>query len=80
MRNQVEAITAFEDVLVEDPESEDALNALNELYEKRGTGQFNRDANSLSERLDAEASLQALKELAQYADKKIRRPNLTQQL
>ena len=25
MRNQVEAITAFEDVLVEDPESEDAL-------------------------------------------------------
>ena len=62
MRNQVEAITAFEDVLVEDPESEDALNALNELYEKR------RDWDNLiatriqlSERLDAEASLQALK-------------------
>ncbi|MEE2757898.1 MAG: tetratricopeptide repeat protein [Myxococcota bacterium] len=81
MRNQMDAITAFEDVLVEDPDSVDALEALNELYEKR------RDWDNLiatrirlAERLEPADALASLKELANYAAKKIRRPNLTQQL
>lgn len=82
LRNQSEAATAFERVLALDPENREALEALDSMYEKR------RDWENLVEtRLriadlsdDADQRLAAYKELAEYANKKIRRPNIVQAL
>ena len=67
--------------MAEDPEHSGALNALDGLYEKR------RDWENLisvrlrlAESLDEDARLAAMKDLAGYATKKIRRPDLTQAL
>ncbi|MCA9537317.1 MAG: tetratricopeptide repeat protein [Myxococcales bacterium] len=82
LRNQVEAIKAFEAVLADDPNNRDALEALDQMYEKR------RDWDNLvaaRQKLadleeDPDARLAKYKELATYADQKIRRPNITQAL
>lgn len=82
LRNQAEAIKAFEAVLELDPENKAALEALDGMYEKR------RDWDSLIEvrqRIadladDIDARLEGYKALAAYADKKIRRPNIVQAL
>ena len=82
MRNQMEATNAYESVLAQYPDSLDALQALDGLYEKR------RDWDNLvsirirlADRLtDADERLAAYVQLAEYADKKIRRPELSQSL
>ncbi|MCA9542559.1 MAG: hypothetical protein KC620_26865, partial [Myxococcales bacterium] len=78
LRNQAEATTAFETVLAEDPENAEALEALDGMYEKRrdwdNLVEIRRKRADMSE--DAAGRLAAYKELADYATKKIRRPNI----
>lgn len=82
LRNQAEAITAFEAVLELDPENRQALESLDKMYEKR------RDWDNLiatRQRIadladDIDARLAGYKALAEYANKKIRRPNIVQAL
>lgn len=82
MRNQVEAIQAYEKVLEDYPANAGALSALEQLYEKRRSwDQYVQVRIQVAERCeDLEERLQGLRALAQYAEKKIRRPQLTLQL
>ena len=82
MRNQVEAIQAFEHVLEAYPGNQTALNALEQLYEKRRSwDQYVQVRLSIAENcVDLDDRLQLLKDLAKYSEKKIRRPQLTLQL
>lgn len=82
MRNQVEAIQAYEGVLDAYPDSEAALSALQTLYEKRRSWDQYVEVRlrSAEAATSDEEKLERLRDLARYAEKKIRRPQLTLQL
>jgi golgin subfamily B member 1 len=82
MRNQVEAIQAYERVLEDYPGNPAALVALEQLYEKRRSwDQYVEVRLQVAESCeDLEGRLEGLRALAVYSEKKIRRPQLTLQL
>ena len=77
-RNQAEAITAYETVLSDDPDSREAIEALDGLYEKRRDWDNLVDMRRRAADLATEPAdrLAAYKALADYATQKIRRPDL----
>ena len=78
LRNQAEAIKAYEAVLEDDADNREALVALDEMYEKRRDWDrlvaVRRQLADMNEDLDAR--VQAYKDLADYAAKKMRRGEL----
>ena len=82
LRNQAEAIKAFEAVLEADGENRDAIGALDGMYEKRRDWDklvaVRRQLADMSE--DLGDRVEAYKQLAQYATKKIRRPAICLEL
>ena len=81
MRNQMEAIRAYEEVLALNPESQAAMQALDGLYEKRRDWeQLIAIRVRLAESLPEDEMLAAYKSLADYATRKIRRPDITRTL
>lgn len=81
-RNQGEAIRAYEQVLDEDPDNVDAIKALEGMYEKRRDWDrliaVRRQLADMAETEDARAA--AYKDIAEYATKKIRRPDICLEL
>ena len=77
MRNQAEALTAYQRVLALDPDNRTALSALDQMYEKRREWERLIDIRTrLAELEDGpDAVLTAYKALAEYASKRIRRPD-----
>ncbi|MCB9536432.1 MAG: tetratricopeptide repeat protein [Myxococcales bacterium] len=77
-RNQAEAIKAYEAVLEDDPDNRDALEALDQMYEKRRDWDslvaVRRQLADMAE--DVDAQVQAYKDLADYATKKMRRTEI----
>lgn len=81
-RNQAEAIKAYEAVLEDDPSNREAIEALQEMYEKRRDWEklvaVQRQLADLED--DPAARLARYKEMAEHATKKIRRPDICLEL
>ncbi len=82
LRNQAEAIKAFEAVLEADPDHREAISALDGMYEKRRDWDklvaVRRQVADLHE--EPADRIAAYKDLAAYATKKIRRPAICLEL
>ena len=82
LRNQAEAIKAFEAVLEADPDNREAIEALDGMYEKRRDwDKLVAVRRQLADMHDEPGErVAAYKDLAQYATKKIRRPHICLEL
>lgn len=81
-RNQAEAIDAFESVLEIDPDHSEALEFLTEMYEKRRDWKKLVDVRrrSVEALEDEEQKLAGLKEVAELASEKLRKPDVATEL
>jgi len=81
-RNQAEAIDAYESVLEIDPHHPDALEFLTEMYEKRRDWEKLVDVRRRSVEAieDEEEKIEGLKEVAELATDKLRKPDTATEL
>jgi tetratricopeptide (TPR) repeat protein len=80
-RNQAEAIKAYEEVLEIEPHHEEALDFLTEMYEKRRDWKKLVDVRRRAvEGLANEERVAELKEIAELASEKLRKPDVATEL